>query len=102
MIVKRVSIPWRKGSGFHSFRRNVVTLLDGMGTQSDISIHKFMRWSTPRHLGMLDRYRRTPTEESDTKILNNHPKVKLWEEIIPYVIEFNPYYRKLSDIDILT
>ena len=99
---EKAQIPWQRGMGFHSFRRNVVTLLDGMGTQSDISIHKFMRWSTPRHLGMLDRYRRTPTEESDTKILSNHPRVKLWQEIIPYLVEFNPYYKKLSDIDILT
>ena len=99
-VAKRARVPWELGSGFHSFRRNVVTLLDSMGTQSDISIHKFMRWSTPRNLGMLDRYRRTPAEESDTKILNNHPRVKLWQEIIPYLIEFNPYYH--SQIDILT
>jgi len=88
--------------GFHSFRRNVVTALDQMGTQSDISIHKFMRWSTPRHLSMLDRYRQTPTEESDMKILSQHPRVALWEEVIPHLLKWNPYYRKLCTIDILT
>jgi len=98
VIAKRASVFWKPGSGTHSFRRNVVTLLDSMGTQSDISIHKFMRWATPRHLGMLDRYRRTPTEESDMKILNNHPRVKLWEEIIPYLFQFNPHYHSLIDI----
>jgi integrase len=98
--LERAEIPWRHGMGFHSFRRNVVTMLDGLGTQSDISIHKFMRWSTPRHLGMLDRYRRTPTEVSDMKILEQHPRVKMWEEIIPYLAKYNPYYR--SGIDILT
>ena len=99
-ILTRAEIPWRHGMGFHSFRRNVVTILDQLGTQSDISIHKFMRWSTPRHLGMLDRYRRTPTEVSDMAILNQHPRVAMWEEIIPYLAKFNPYYR--SKIDILT
>ena len=99
-VVEKAEVPWELGSGFHSFRRNVVTMLDQTSTQSDIAIHKFMRWSTPRHLGMLDRYRRTPTEVSDTKILSEHPRVKLWEEIIPYLAQFNPYYS--SHIDILT
>lgn len=99
-IVEKAGVPWHYGSGFHSFRRNVVTTLDNLGTQSDISIHKFMRWSTPRHLGMLDRYRRTPTEVSDMVILNHHPMVDYWEKIIPYVVEFNRYYH--SHIDILT
>lgn len=99
-VLTKAEIPWQYGMGFHSFRRNVVTALDNLGTQSDISIHKFMRWSTPRHLGMLDRYRRTPTEESDMKILSQHPRVALWEEIIPYLAKFNPGYR--SNIDILT
>jgi hypothetical protein len=102
VITQRASVPWKYGSGFHSFRRNVVTLLDSMGNQSDISIYKFIRWATPRHLGMLDRYRRTPSEESDARILGNHPRVKLWEEVISYLFQYNPYYRKLSNIDILS
>ncbi|MFC1892461.1 hypothetical protein ACFLYR_00255 [Chloroflexota bacterium] len=101
-VVEKAGVSWRPRSGFHSFRRNVVTMLDKAGGQSDIAIHKFMRWSTPRHLGMLDRYRQTPTEESDAKILNSHPWVKLWQEIIPYLLEFNPYYKSASHIDILT
>jgi len=100
-IVQRASVPWRQGSGCHSFRRNVVTLIDQIAI-SDISKSKFMRWGTPRQLSMLDRYRRIPTEVSDAKILSEHPRVRLWEEIIPYLLEFNPYYRRLSDIDILT
>ena len=99
-IVAKAEIPWEYGFGFHCFRRNVVTSLDNMGTQSDIAIHKFMRWSTPRHLGMLDRYRQTPTEVSDAVILRNHPKVAMWQDIIPYLVKYNPYYR--SGIDILT
>jgi len=99
-VLSKAEIPWQYGMGFHSFRRNVVTALDKLGTQSDIAVYKFMRWSTPRHLGMLDRYRRTPSEESDMKILENHPRVKLWQDIIPYLVKINPHYHR--QIDILT
>jgi hypothetical protein len=98
-IVKRAEVPWVYGMGFHSFRRNVVTLIDKI-SQSDLDKSKFMRWSTPRQLGMLDRYRQKPTEVSDMAILSEHPRVKLWQDIIPYLAQFNPYYH--SQIDILT
>lgn len=98
--VEKIGVEWKYGSGFHSFRRNVVTMLDSIENISDMSRYKFVRWATPRHLGMLDRYRRIPSEESDAKILSQHPRVKLWEEIIPLLMDLNPYYRKLCVIDI--
>ncbi len=97
-IVEKIGVEWKHGSGFHSFRRNVVTMLDSIDT-TDMSRYKFVRWATPRHLGMLDRYRRIPSEESDAKILSQHPRVKLWEEIIPLLVDLNPYYRKVCNID---
>ena len=101
-IVEKIGVEWKHGSGFHSFRRNVVTMLDSLENVSDMSRYKFVRWATPRHLGMLDRYRRIPSEESDAKILSQHPRVKLWEEIIPLLVDLNPYYRKVCNIDIYT
>ena len=101
-IVEKIGVEWKHGSGFHSFRRNVVTMLDSLENVSDMSRYKFVRWATPRHLGMLDRYRRIPSEESDAKILSVHPRVKLWEEIIPLLMDLNPYYKKVCDIDIYT
>ena len=100
-IAEKAPVVWKHGSGFHSFRRNVVTMLDSLDA-SDMAQYKFLRWATPRHLGMLDRYRQIPSEASDAKILRQHPRVKLWEEILPYMLEFNPYYRKACDIDIYT
>lgn len=101
-IVEKIGVEWKHGSSFHSFRRNVVTMLDSLENVSDMSRYKFVRWATPRHLGMLDRYRRIPSEESDAKILSQHPRVKLWEEIIPLLVDLNPYYRKVCNIDIYT
>jgi len=99
--VEQSGVEWKYGSGFHSFRRNVVTMLDDLDVK-DLAQYKFVRWATPRHLGMLDRYRQRPSEESDAKILSIHPRVKLWETILPSMLEVNPYYRKLCDIDIYT
>jgi integrase len=96
-VIRKAEVHWKPRSGFHSFRRNVVTMLDKT-TQSDLAKYKFMRWSTPRHLGLLDRYRRIPTEITDTAILNEHPRVRLWEQIIPYLVQFNPHYHSLIDI----
>jgi integrase len=92
-VIEKACIPWRHRLGWHALRRNVVTLLDRQGSQSDIAISKFMRWSTPRELGMLDRYRQTPAEESDRVILENHPTVKAWEYALPFICEFNQHYR---------
>jgi hypothetical protein len=47
---------------------------------------------------MLDRYRQTPTEVSDAVILQSHPRVAMWEEIIPYLAKYNPYYHSIIDI----
>ena len=101
LVEEKANVYWPHGSGFHSFRRNVVTLLDSCNA-SDMAQYKFLRWATPRHLGMLDRYRKIPSEASDSKILEVHPRVRLWEEILPHMLELNPYYRRVCDIDIYT
>ena len=95
-VIKKAEVHWKPRSGFHSFRRNVVTLIDQI-SQSDLDKSKFMRWSTPRQLSMLDRYRQKPTEVSDMAILNEHPRVRLWEQIIPYLVRYNPHYHSLID-----
>ena len=46
---------------------------------------------------MLARYRQTPVEEGDKAILNKHPMVALWQEVVPYLLEYNPRYRSLFD-----
>jgi hypothetical protein len=81
------------------FACNPVVQETGKLLKSDIAKHKFMRWSVPRHLGMLGRYRRIPTEVSDRAILEQHPRVKMWERILPFLIDCNSHYK--SQIDIL-
>jgi hypothetical protein len=42
---------------------------------------------------MLDLYDETPYEETDKQILERHPVVKMWEEVLPYLLKFNKSYQ---------
>ena len=53
-----------------------------------------MRWAKPRQFAMLSRYRQRPVEETDKAILEKHPFVKLWEEVMPYLLTYNTSYIK--------
>ena len=48
---------------------------------------------------MLARYRQTSVEETDKVILAKHPFVKLWEEVKPYLLAYNPNYIGILCID---
>ena len=45
---------------------------------------------------MLGRYRQTPIEEGDKRILQKSPFVKMWEAVKPYLLQLNSSYSKDS------
>jgi hypothetical protein len=52
-------------------------------------------WSRKgRNLSQLPTYVKTPTEVSDQQILLDHPMVKLWEQIVPLLMQIHPEYEK--------
>jgi hypothetical protein len=51
-----------------------------------------MRWAKPRQFSMLSRYRQTSVEETDKAILAKHPFVRLWEDVMPYLLTYNTSY----------
>ena len=56
-------------------------------------IINYFRWSTKqRHLGQLPTYVKTPMEESDQEVLAQHPMIKAWETVVPYLMMWNPEY----------
>lgn len=87
-----IRLPYR--GGFHSIRRTVATIVKHC-LRSDIDTHKFMRWAEPRELGILAQYDQTRYEDVDRQALSVHPVVKMWEEITPYMLEFNRSYKRL-------
>ena len=62
---------------------------------SDTNVSNFMRWAKPRT--MLARYKQTSIEQTDRAILEKHPFVKIWEEVMPYLFELNCSYRLMND-----
>jgi hypothetical protein len=44
----------------------------------------------------LPTYVKTPTEVSDQKILLEHPMVKLWEQIVPLLMQLHPEYKNCA------
>jgi hypothetical protein len=45
-----------------------------------------------RNLSQLPTYVKTPTEVTDKEVLREHPVVKMWEEVIPYLVHWHPEY----------
>ena len=65
--------------------------------KSELAVHNFMRWSVPRQFSMLNRYSQTPVEVGDLRILETHPFVKIWAEVVPYILKYNSHYNSLND-----
>jgi hypothetical protein len=89
-----VALP--KRWGFHPIRRRVATEVSERES-SDLNAYNYMRWAPTRSLGMLARYRQTPTEETVAKILANHPFVKTWEEVTTFLLQYHKEYSLLYD-----
>jgi poly-beta-hydroxyalkanoate depolymerase len=66
------------------------------GAGQDIDAHRFMRWSEPREFGILATYDQTRYEEIDEAILLKHPFIKIWEDVLPYLLQFNRQYRLMN------
>jgi hypothetical protein len=78
--------------GYHSTRRRVATTVK-QSIKSDIDTYRFMRWADPRELSILAQYDQTRYEDIDKQVLSVHPVVKVWEEVMPYLLDMNKSYR---------
>lgn len=87
-----IKLPYR--GGYHSFRRTVATVVK-KALRSDIDTYKFMRWAEPRALNILAQYDQTRYEEVDRLVLDNHPIVKIWEQVTPYLLKLNTSYQEV-------
>jgi integrase len=88
-----VRLPYR--GGFHAIRRRVVTEICGIES-SELNVHNYMRWAPPRQFNILSIYRQTPAEETDRAILQKHPYVKRWEEVLPFLLRYNSTYEEYA------
>ena len=83
-------MPYR--AGYHAIRRRVATTVKH-AIKSDIDTHNFMRWAEPRELGILAQYDQSCYEDIDEQVLSVHPMVKIWQEVMPYLLDMNKSYK---------
>jgi|GEM_PF-3676961 len=99
-LCRSCNIPWQKGMGTHSIRRAVVTALYQDTDVKELHIKRFMRWSEKgRGTGVMNRYIRVPVEVTDAEVLERHPFVKIWEQMLP-MIECNVRWNKSSNVQL--
>lgn len=84
-----LTLPYR--GGYHSIRRRVATLVK-QAIKSDIDTCRFMRWADPRELSILAQYDQTRYEDIDRQVLSLHPVVRIWEDVLPYLLDMNKSY----------
>jgi len=94
-ICRKAGIDYSKGTGIHAIRRSVVTSLYSVPNLKELSIRRFMRWALDMGMGVMPRYVKTPLETTDLEVLEVHPYVKVWEELLPF-IEYLPQWAELE------
>lgn len=95
-LCKAVGVRQPHHGSFHAIRRRVVTEIAEI-EHSDINVHRFMRWAEPRQYAILATYKKNPSEVTDKEILSRHPFVKVWEEVMPYLLHNNPSYGLMNN-----
>jgi hypothetical protein len=83
-IMSKVGFEIDRGYGWHSIRRALATEL-ALRDVSALNIVRFMRWSdagVKREFGMLAIYARRDQDEIDKSILEVHPFLSAWSEMV--------------------
>jgi len=92
-MCKKAEIELPEKAGWHSLRRRVVTDVYEKTTAKEMPIITYFRWSNKqRHLSQLPTYVKSNIEETDKQILSEHPILKMWNAIIPYLMKWHPEY----------
>jgi hypothetical protein len=93
-IRSKLNIKLPPNAAFHSIRRLAVTMVSQF-ERSDMRVRDFFRWAQARESTIMNMYRRTPSDETDMEILEQHPAVKMWEEVMPNILKKESYQKAL-------
>ena len=97
-IAKKAGVryPWR--GGIHSIRRQTVTSLWNLPGLKELTIRRFLRWSTSA-LGVMPGYVQKPPEVTDIELLQVHPFLKWWQvfaSYTPWLPQYQPYVENVN------
>jgi integrase len=93
-VCRKAGVKYLRGYGVHCIRRSVVTALFDIKDLKELTIHRFLRWSTGMGMGVMPRYVKTPPEVTDVDVLSKHPYIPIWRELVlfmPYLPQYEPY-----------
>jgi integrase len=91
-LCKKAGVPIRHRMGVHSIRRSVATALFEHTDLKELTIKRFLRWAESGYgLGVMPRYVRTPVSETDNKVINKHPYVVMWKDMIQFLPYLDDY-----------
>ena len=94
-VCRKARVDCPKGTGMHAVRRAVASaLFDEKCNLKELTIRRFLRWSVSRVMGAFPRYVKTPVETTDLDVLEVHPYVKIWKELLPF-IEYLPKWSEV-------
>jgi len=86
-----VATPHR--TGIHSIRRSVATVLYSNTDLKELSIRRFLRWAEGGYaMGVMPRYVKTPVSVTDREVINKHPYVTAWRQMmafLPYLPQYD-------------
>jgi hypothetical protein len=93
IMCKKADIELPERGGWHSLRRRVVTDVYDKTSAKEKPIINYFRWSNKqRHLSQLPTYVKSEVEETDREILSEHPILKMWNTIIPWLMKWHTEY----------
>ena len=79
-------MPTPHRTGIHSIRRSVVTSLYSHTDLKELSIRRFLRWAEGGYgLGVMPRYVKTPVSVTDAEVIDKHPFVVRWRDMLKFV-----------------
>lgn len=84
--------------GVHSIQRSVATALLEHDDLKQLWVYRFLRWAEGSlGLGVMPRYVRTPVSETDAKVINRHPYVAMWKDMIQF-LPYLPQYESVCNM----
>lgn len=96
-LCKKAGVRMPRGTGVHSIRRSVVTVLHSDTDLKELVIRRFLRWSESYGMGVMPRYIRTPLSVSDAEVISKHPYVAMWKQMMAF-LPYLPQYDSVSAI----
>jgi hypothetical protein len=80
-------------AGWHSLMRREITNIYHETTVKELPIIDYFRWSRKqRGLSQLPTYVKTPVAVTAREVLEQHPAVKMWKQVVPWLRETHPEY----------